>query len=75
MFFGNAQLTTLDGLRINTNAQVIDETDAPIPGLYAAGEVTGGVHGSNRAGGNAISDIVVFGRQAGQQAGAYALAQ
>ena len=42
-----------------------------IPGLFAAGEVTGGVHGANRLGGNAVSDIVVFGRIAGTQAAEY----
>mgnify|MGYP002411793766 CR=1 FL=1 len=39
-----------------------------IPGLYAAGEVTGGIHGTNRLGGNAIADIIVFGRIAGGNA-------
>ncbi|HEY8362730.1 MAG TPA: FAD-binding protein, partial [Tissierellaceae bacterium] len=39
-----------------------------IPGLYAAGEVTGGIHGSNRLGGNALADITVFGRIAGANA-------
>ena len=39
-----------------------------IPGLYAAGEVTGGIHGSNRLGGNAIADVMVFGRTAGTNA-------
>ena len=43
-----------------------------IPGLYAAGEITGGVHGANRLGGNAVADIVVFGKIAGEQAAAYA---
>ena len=43
-----------------------------IDGLYAAGEVTGGVHGGNRLGGNAVADFVVFGRIAGEQAAAYA---
>ena len=42
-----------------------------IPGLFAAGEVTGGVHGGNRLGGNAVADIVVFGRIAGEQAAEY----
>ena len=43
-----------------------------IPGLYAAGEVTGGVHGANRLGGTAVSDIIVFGRIAGAEAANYA---
>jgi urocanate reductase len=55
----------MGGLRINGEAQVIDIWGRPIPKLYAAGEVCGGVHGSNRLGGNAIPDCVVFGRIAG----------
>lgn len=51
--------------KINVNAQVIDVNGKVIPGLYAAGEVTGGIHGSNRLGGNAIADIMTFGRTAG----------
>src|SRR5574337_726831 len=43
-----------------------------LPGLYAAGEVAGGLHGSNRLGGNALSDLLVFGRRAGQHAALYA---
>jgi urocanate reductase len=56
---------TMGGLRINKHAQVIDIRDKVIPRLYAAGEVTGGIHGSNRLGSNAIPDCVVFGRIAG----------
>ncbi|MBF7097655.1 flavocytochrome c [Alkalibacter mobilis] len=56
---------TMGGVEINENAQVIDTSGKPIPGFYAAGEVTGGIHGSNRLGGNAITDIIVFGRIAG----------
>lgn len=59
---------TMGGIAINSNAEVLDENGAVIPGLYAAGEVTGGVHGSNRLGGNAVADIIVFGRIAGEQA-------
>ncbi len=59
---------TMGGLRINTSAQVINTDGQPIPGLYAAGEVTGGLHGSNRVGGNALTDGVVFGRIAGRNA-------
>jgi len=59
---------TMGGLRINEKAQVIDIWGAPIPRLYAAGEVTGGIHGDNRLGGNAIPDCVVFGRIAGTNA-------
>ena len=60
---------TMGGLRINKDAQVIDIWGNPIPRLYAAGEVTGGVHGSNRLGGNAVPDCIVFGRIAGTNAG------
>lgn len=56
---------TMGGIKINVNAQVIDVNGKVIPGLYAAGEVTGGIHGSNRLGGNAIADIMTFGRTAG----------
>ncbi|MBR2571751.1 MAG: FAD-binding protein, partial [Clostridia bacterium] len=45
---------TMGGVAINPNAEVLDGSDQPIPGLYAAGEVTGGVHAGNRLGGNAI---------------------
>lgn len=58
----------MGGLRINTKAQVVDVFGAVIPKLYAAGEVAGGVHGSNRLGSNAIADCVVFGRVAGTNA-------
>ena len=58
----------MGGVRINTNAEVIDVDGNVIPGLYAAGEVTGGVHGGNRLGGNAVADFVVFGRIAGENA-------
>lgn len=59
---------TMGGLKINTQTQVLDAAGKPIPGLYAAGEVTGGIHGANRLGGNAIADIFTFGRQAGKVA-------
>ena len=62
---------TMGGVKINTNAEVLTAEDQVIPGLYAAGEVTGGVHGANRLGGNAVADIVVFGRIAAQNAAAY----
>ena len=58
----------MGGVEINTSAEVIAETGTPIPGLFAAGEVTGGVHGANRIGGNAVADIVVFGRVAAESA-------
>lgn len=59
---------TMGGLQINEACQVIDKDGKIIPGLYAAGEVTGGIHGSNRLGGNAIPDTVVNGRIAGKSA-------
>ena len=59
---------TMGGIRINVKAQVLDAEGHVIPGLYAAGEVTGGIHGSNRLGGNAIADVMVFGRTAGTNA-------
>ena len=59
---------TMGGVKIDTTAHVINEAGEPIPGLFAAGEVTGGVHGGNRLGGNAVADIVVFGRIAAQSA-------
>ena len=62
---------TMGGVVIDTAAQVLDEAGAAIPGLFAAGEVTGGVHGANRLGGNAVADIVVFGRIAAQSAAEY----
>lgn len=64
---------TMGGIVIDTKAEVkSDKTGKPIEGLYAAGEVTGGVHGANRLGGNAISDIVTYGRIAGASAAKYA---
>ncbi len=65
---------TMGGVKINTETQVLNEAGEAIPGLYAAGEVTGGVHGANRLGGNAVSDFVVFGRIAGEEAAELALA-
>ncbi|QUH19782.1 flavocytochrome c [Alkaliphilus sp. B6464] len=59
---------TMGGIKINTNAQVINKDGKVIEGLYAAGEVTGGIHGTNRLGSNALADIIVFGRIAGQNA-------
>ncbi|MDO4483356.1 MAG: flavocytochrome c [Clostridia bacterium] len=64
---------TMGGLKIDTDTHVINTEGSIIDGLFAAGEVTGGVHGGNRIGGNAVCDIVVFGRIAGTNAAAYAL--
>jgi fumarate reductase flavoprotein subunit len=58
----------MGGLFIDTQARVQGENNQPIPGFYAAGEVTGGVHGANRLGGNALADASVFGKIAGQSA-------
>lgn len=63
---------TMGGLKIDQSAQVLDKNGTPIAGLFAAGEVTGGVHGGNRLGGTAVTDIVVFGQIAGQSAANYA---
>ncbi len=67
---GPAVHHTMGGLKINTKTQVLNEKGTVIPGIYAAGEVVGGVHGANRLGGNAVADIVVFGRIAGSEAAA-----
>ena len=59
---------TMGGVKIDTSTHVINTEGKIIPGLYAAGEVTGGVHGGNRLGGNAVADIVIFGRIAAETA-------
>jgi flavocytochrome c len=59
---------TMGGVEINTDTEVLDADGNVIPGLYAAGESTGGIHGNNRLGGNAYPDIMTFGRLAGQNA-------
>ncbi|MDY3052556.1 MAG: flavocytochrome c [Ndongobacter sp.] len=64
---------TMGGLEINKSCEVLNLEGAVIPGLFAAGEVTGGIHGANRLGGNALVDIHVFGRTAGQTASNFAL--
>lgn len=56
---------TMGGLNVNVKSQVLSKKGQPIPGLYAVGEVTGGIHGTNRLGGNAIADCMTFGRSAG----------
>ena len=61
----------MGGIKIDTKTQVYGQNGQIIPGLFAAGEVTGGVHGGNRLGGNAQADIVTFGHIAGQQAYIY----
>lgn len=56
----------MGGIRISTKNEALDASGNPIPGLYAAGEVTGGIHGNNRIGGNAVCDIEVFGKNVGE---------
>ncbi|MBC1521573.1 flavocytochrome c [Listeria aquatica] len=56
---------TMGGVKINTNTEVLNKDGKPIPGLFAAGEVTGGLHGENRIGGNSVAEIIIFGREAG----------
>ncbi|MCT0194120.1 flavocytochrome c [Lactiplantibacillus plantarum] len=58
---------TMGGIAINPATQVLNQDERPIAGLFAAGEVVGGLHGNNRIGGNSIAETVIFGRQAGQQ--------
>ena len=62
---------TMGGVRINANAEVLGKNGRPIKGLYAAGEVTGGIHGANRIGGNAVADITIFGKIAGENAATF----
>jgi fumarate reductase flavoprotein subunit len=63
---------TMGGIHITPKTQVLDGNGDIIKGLYAAGEVAGGLHGNNRVGGNSIAETIVFGRQAGQQVTLYA---
>lgn len=62
---------TMGGIHINTETQVLDTNGNVIDGLFAAGEVSGGLHGNNRIGGNSIAETVIFGRQAGIQMAKY----
>merc|ERR1712084_55494 len=63
----------MGGLEVDIDSAVLDtKTGKAIPGLYAAGEVAGGIHGNNRLGGNSLLDCVVFGRVAGRAAAKYA---
>ncbi|UQS87332.1 flavocytochrome c [Nicoliella spurrieriana] len=62
---------TMGGLKVNHQTEVLNSAAEPIAGLFAGGEVAGGLHGDNRIGGNSIAETVVFGRQAGQQAFRY----
>ncbi|KRM45708.1 flavocytochrome c [Lentilactobacillus parafarraginis] len=62
---------TMGGVKINRKAQVLADDGNPIKGLFAGGEVAGGLHGNNRIGGNSIAETVIFGRQAGEQSFKY----
>lgn len=66
---------TMGGVKINTNTEVLNKDGQPIPGLFAAGELTGGLHGQNRIGGNSVSEIIIFGRQAGIKSAEFVQAQ
>ena len=61
---------TMGGVRIDEHARAIRPDCSPVPGLYAAGEMTGGIHGGNRLGANALTELWVFGRIAGASAAA-----
>ncbi len=62
---------TMGGLKINTKAEVLNKNGEVVPALFAAGEVTGGIHGANRLGGNAVADICIFGKIAADSALSY----
>ncbi|WP_204205977.1 flavocytochrome c [Leuconostoc mesenteroides] len=64
---------TIGGIKTNRLTEVLNEIGEAVPGLFAAGEVVGGLHGDNRIGGNSIAETIVFGRQAGQQAAKHVL--
>merc|ERR1719380_141418 len=65
----------MGGLEIDANSNVVNMQGAPIAGLYAAGEIAGGVHGNNRLGGNSLLDCVVFGRVSGKHCAEYMLGE
>ena len=56
----------MGGVKVDLDRHVLDTNDSVIPGLYAAGEITGGIHAGNRLGGNAVTEIIVSGRTAAQ---------
>ena len=64
----------MGGVRINSRTQVMKPSKQAVPGLFAAGEVTGGVHGANRLGGNSMTALFTFGPLAGREAAAYSKA-
>merc|ERR1719172_557457 len=63
----------MGGLEINERSECLEKTGKGVNGLYAAGEIAGGVHGNNRLGGNSLLDCVVFGRVAGKHCAEYML--
>jgi len=63
----------MGGIKVNPNAEIVHTSGKAIPGLYATGEVCGGVHGVNRLGGNSLLDCVVYGRVSGKNACSYLL--
>lgn len=63
----------MGGIKIDEKGNIINKAGKPVPGYFAAGEVTGGVHGKNRLGGSALLECVVFGRVSGQSAAEHAL--
>merc|ERR1712193_470819 len=65
----------MGGLEVDVEGAVLGPDNKAIPGLYAAGEVAGGIHGNNRLGGNSLLDCVVFGRVAGLAAAKYILGE
>jgi len=65
----------MGGVKIDTDSAILDKNDKAIPGLFAAGEICGGVHGKNRLGGSSLLGCVVFGRVAGDSASRYLLSQ
>ncbi|MBP2115348.1 flavocytochrome c [Paenibacillus silagei] len=66
---------TMGGVVINTNTEVLNKDGKAITGLFAAGEVVGGLHGENRIGGNSVAEIIIFGRQAGIKSAEFVKAQ
>lgn len=60
---------TMGGLTIDKDTRVLNKAGKPIPGLFAAGEITGGIHGTNRVGCNAVPDALIYGTIAGREVG------
>eukprot|EP01064_Diplonema_japonicum_P003844 TRINITY_DN1252_c2_g2_i1.p1 TRINITY_DN1252_c2_g2~~TRINITY_DN1252_c2_g2_i1.p1 ORF type:complete len:648 (+),score=236.19 TRINITY_DN1252_c2_g2_i1:65-2008(+) len=66
---------TLGGLKVNAEAEVLKEDGSILPGVFAGGEVAGGIHGKNRLGGSSLLDCVVYGRVSGASAATYLTTQ